>query len=570
MENKHSFAALLLPAMILVGASWFSGPAQAFYMEFVRDLISNSAPSASSTHVLQFRSSSTLPAGSKVIVYFPSEFELPSGLALEDIDFATSSAMNGTFVNRSLAGTATAGADGVSVTTGFGGSITITLNSTQGIAAGTHMKLTVGTNASFELAGDTDILNASTTGSYRVSFETRTAGGGLLDEATTFVTVIAPVAMAADTNDFDAPIITNALPSGTIPAGIRNVEISFNTNEPATCKYATSSGLTYAQMPNSFPMVLETFHYTVVDTPADSTFYPHYIICRDFVPNFTNPLLLSFTVAAPLPPPSTGGGSGGQGGGGVAGGNQFPAEPLAPQITLSGKTFPGGTVTVLKDNLAFKETTAGNDGSFQTTATDLPQGTYTFSIYARDSAGTRTSSYSTTLTIISGTRNVVSGIFLSPSVKVEKDTLAAAEPAELSGFSVPGSAVQLQVIPQKKGAITDAEIVRQTVQAGTSGAWNFSLSTAALALNTYEVRAKATHDTLGTSPLSQAAYFGLGRGPSPDFCRRSDLNTDSKVNLVDFSILLFHWNSTNPLADINLDGKVNLVDFSVQLFCWTG
>jgi hypothetical protein len=74
----------------------------------------------------------------------------------------------------------------------------------------------------------------------------------------------------------------------------------------------------------------------------------------------------------------------------------------------------------------------------------------------------------------------------------------------------------------------------------------------------------------GTSPLSQAAYFGLGRGPSPDFCRRSDLNTDGKVNLVDFSILLFHWNSTNPLADINLDGKVNLVDFSVQLFCWTG
>ena len=53
-----------------------------------------------------------------------------------------------------------------------------------------------------------------------------------------------------------------------------------------------------------------------------------------------------------------------------------------------------------------------------------------------------------------------------------------------------------------------------------------------------------------------------------------DLNVDGKVNIVDFSILLFHWGEdggdSSPPADINHDGIVNLTDFSVMIFHWTG
>lgn len=47
-----------------------------------------------------------------------------------------------------------------------------------------------------------------------------------------------------------------------------------------------------------------------------------------------------------------------------------------------------------------------------------------------------------------------------------------------------------------------------------------------------------------------------------------DLNNDGWVNLTDFSILLFYWNTSSPIADLNNDGKVNLTDFSIMLFHW--
>ena len=56
-------------------------------------------------------------------------------------------------------------------------------------------------------------------------------------------------------------------------------------------------------------------------------------------------------------------------------------------------------------------------------------------------------------------------------------------------------------------------------------------------------------------------------------CKGADLNFDNRINLFDFSILLYWWKSTspgNPCADINQDGKVGIVDFSIMLYYWTG
>ena len=71
-------------------------------------------------------------------------------------------------------------------------------------------------------------------------------------------------------------------------------------------------------------------------------------------------------------------------------------------------------------------------------------------------------------------------------------------------------------------------------------------------------------------PPSTVIYMGVGQDPSPDFSLRADLNKDGKVNLIDFSILLFNWNTDDTVADINQDGTVNLTDFSIMIFYWTG
>lgn len=66
-----------------------------------------------------------------------------------------------------------------------------------------------------------------------------------------------------------------------------------------------------------------------------------------------------------------------------------------------------------------------------------------------------------------------------------------------------------------------------------------------------------------TLPLTQA----------PSVCSGADFNTDGTVDLVDFGILIFFWNSTNPInpcVDTNSDGLVELVDFGVLIFEWSG
>ena len=72
-----------------------------------------------------------------------------------------------------------------------------------------------------------------------------------------------------------------------------------------------------------------------------------------------------------------------------------------------------------------------------------------------------------------------------------------------------------------------------------------------------------------SSAFSQTLSFYVGvKGEGRAFV--ADLNQDKKVNLVDFSILLFYWGTATPLADLNQDKKVNLTDVSILLFYWTG
>jgi hypothetical protein len=55
--------------------------------------------------------------------------------------------------------------------------------------------------------------------------------------------------------------------------------------------------------------------------------------------------------------------------------------------------------------------------------------------------------------------------------------------------------------------------------------------------------------------------------------RDPDINTDSRIDLIDFSIMAFWWNTAiSPDApfDLNRDGQLTLADFSILAFYWTG
>jgi len=97
-----------------------------------------------------------------------------------------------------------------------------------------------------------------------------------------------------------------------------------------------------------------------------------------------------------------------------------------------------------------------------------------------------------------------------------------------------------------------------------------------------DVSAKRIAPAPSPAPASAPAPSGGGGGggggdggllpAAPAVPRRvGNLNSDGRIDLIDFSILLFNWGiPKNPATDLNQDGKVDLVDFSIMLYWWTG
>jgi hypothetical protein len=100
--------------------------------------------------------------------------------------------------------------------------------------------------------------------------------------------------------------------------------------------------------------------------------------------------------------------------------------------------------------------------------------------------------------------------------------------------------------------------------------WDTTASST-LAKGTYLVKARQSLPT-AQSDFSAPAYIGIGQSPivTTEGGLKADINKDGKVNLVDFSILLTAWGTSDDKSDINSDGIVNLADFSILLFYWTG
>jgi len=112
--------------------------------------------------------------------------------------------------------------------------------------------------------------------------------------------------------------------------------------------------------------------------------------------------------------------------------------------------------------------------------------------------------------------------------------------------------------------------VKETT-ADERGLWSYAFDTTPLEEGAHIGKSKAASPDGLLSGFSEAISFLVGRGvPEVRHGAKGDLNGDGKVNLVDFSIMLFHWQGKNDNADQNDDGIVNIIDFSILLFWWTG
>ncbi len=556
--------------------------AHASNMSPISDLIVWSQPSTSTPHIITFRVTNAVPVSGTLTITPEGAFSIPGGFSVSDVDVSVST--GGPYVQRDLAAVSSATEDGVSIVSGSAGSVTITLNSTDGIPAGALVRVVLGTAATHQSSGSISPVNAASPGSYRIRVDTASGVTGI-DSAKAMIVVVLPVSLTTEVT-VNAPIISFALPTGTVPAGSNMIELSFQTNVAATCKYATSSGISYGSMTNSFSSVAGVLFYTVVSGHVDNTSYTYYIKCRDtFGATAVDDYELTFSLGStptvtssdgttPNTQSVPGAGTGGSGGAGsFAGGSSLLFQS---GVTISGYAPANSSVTLLKDGVLQRAVQAQSNGAFSGNISGLERGTYTFVAFATDGSSRKTSRFSSTLTLNSGTNNAISGVVLSPTIAADSESVAVGTDVRISGVGVPNSVVGILVrdVPAAEQAGIAKEYSASTSPenaSGTGGAWEFTVPARDLKRGTYEMKVKTVMPS-ASSEYSAPVFVGYGEEPTKktDSGNRSDINGDGKVNLVDFSILLTHWNEEDPDADINEDGIVNLADFSILLFNWTG
>jgi hypothetical protein len=105
----------------------------------------------------------------------------------------------------------------------------------------------------------------------------------------------------ASVTDTVPPIVSNPQPLGTLASGTTSTQISVQTNEAAVCRYGTTAGTAYADLPNAFSTTGSLTHTTLVTGLANGGTYNYHVRCQDPGGNASAAdTTVSFTVSNPL------------------------------------------------------------------------------------------------------------------------------------------------------------------------------------------------------------------------------------------------------------------------------
>lgn len=243
--------------------------------------------------------------------------------------------------------------------------------------------------------------------------------------------------------------------------------------------------------------------------------------------------------------------------------------PIAT-VVLSGTAFPNAKLTLLKDGSISTTLIANPDGTFQITINNLNFGNYQFSIYSEDPTGQISATHVLNVSAFTSQPYVYSGIILPPTLSASGLLIKIGDIYSVFGYSAPGSTVTL-LAPNGNGL--------GSAVADSIGLYRISL-TANLAAGIYSLRATANlngRTSLPSKPIQVLFYSSTLPPdqiptPPPQFAQCVDYNKDRRVNLIDFSILLF-WFGKSPIppsVDCNSDAVIDIKDFSILMYFWTG
>ncbi len=248
---------------------------------------------------------------------------------------------------------------------------------------------------------------------------------------------------------------------------------------------------------------------------------------------------------------------------------------VAPENTIifSGDACPSCQVFLLMSGSIEDSSTSLGDGSFQLSIEDIPAGTYQFGVYAVDLNSVQSGTSSFSVTISQGVIVFVSDILVPPTLQSDHSSIVQGETITLSGYTVPSGSVTIDV--------DSGDLVIQ-VNAASDGEFYYQLDTTNLQIGTHSAEAfvKTATDTSGNSRIVEFEVIEEeeeedeeeDEEDEEDTCDQADYNDNNKVNIVDFSILVYWYEKNNVPSsiDLNEDDDVDITDFSILIYCWTG
>lgn len=239
--------------------------------------------------------------------------------------------------------------------------------------------------------------------------------------------------------------------------------------------------------------------------------------------------------------------------------------PPNPVVEFKGVASSNATVTIVRNNVPVTSAPASDAATFDILLSDQPTGQQLYDITAVDAEGRSLTPMTFALNLSQGSTTIILGIFLGPSIAIDKPEVKLGETVTVTGSTLPESTVTVTV--------NSVQVKNYSFLADSEGRWSKEINTADVGVGTHTAKARATMSSAGVSEYSSSVAFAVNPLGQCDAKKSSDLNCDGRVNLTDFSVLLFFWLQRNPAnarSDISGDNRVNIVDFSIMLFQWTG
>ncbi len=239
-------------------------------------------------------------------------------------------------------------------------------------------------------------------------------------------------------------------------------------------------------------------------------------------------------------------------------------------IYIEGKTIPNSLIKILKDGKILIYARSDKEGNFSQSIYGFYNGSYSFGIIAETKDKLKTNIVNFNVELRAGSYVSVSNVYISPSIK-NTGSLVIGKDLNIEGYGIANSQIQILLIDKKD----KKETLLKTVNTDKHGYYEYKIDTKNLNEGDYRIYSKNIIENIavGSSKYLDVSLTKDSNNNSEIVKQkvRCDLNGDNNVNLIDFSILLFHWlRSDYSDGDFNNDKIVDVKDFSIMAYNWSG